>query len=87
MQKKKERNSLWSATWNNKGREPNGDLEEGYPWIQGETLGLVKEEPGSSVAEAEQSGRLVVRDEYGMVRRGRPSKVSEAFGEDFRFCF
>ena len=49
--------------------------------------GRVKEEPGSSVAEAEQSGRLVVRDEYGMVRRGRPSKVSEAFGEDFRFCF
>ena len=32
------------------------------------------------MAEAEQSGRLVVGDEYGMVGLGRPSKVSEALG-------
>ena len=39
------------------------------------------------MAEAEQSGRLVVGDEYGMVGLGRPSKVSEALGEDFGFVF
>ena len=39
------------------------------------------------MAKAEQSERLVVRDEYGMVGRGRPSRVLEAFGEDFGFVF